>query len=208
MGLALDDDVPRLVPRIGPVHQGEKQSLLLAGRLELLLRLGEQVGAGGLPAGIHRQAEGVREPQFRADAVHPRHAERAVTAHDDLDIGEPLTDAPRERPRIVVRSERRHTGAVTQSHECDQVGLGAGGPRGCPDRQVLVLLVEAVKEDQLLPAMCGIVERVQVERDPGGRRGEGVQKLVAQRIPQTPRVGDRDRVAPPARGGSNRDGVG
>ena len=128
--------------------------------------------------------------------------------HDDLDIGEPLADAPREVAQIVIRSQSGRTRAVTQTDERDHVGLGTGGPRGCPDRQVLVLLVEAVKEDQLLPAMRGIVEGIQVERDAGGRRGEGVQKLIAQRVPQTPEVGDRDGVAPPARGGSNRDSVG
>ena len=208
MCLALDDDLSRLVPRIGLRHQREEQPLLLAGRLELLFRLRQQVGAGGLQAGIHRQAEGVREPQFRADVIHQRHAEGAVATHDDLDVGEPLADAPRERPQVVIRSERRRTRAVTQSHERDHVGLGTGGPRGYPDRQILVLLVEAVKEDPLLSALRGIVERVHVERDPRRWRGEGVQKLIAQHVPQTPEVGDRDRVAPPARGGSNRDSVG
>lgn len=62
---------------------------------------------------------------------------------DDLDIGEPLADAPREIAQIVIRSQRCRTG--------DR------------DRQVLALLVEAVKEDQLLPTMRGIVERIHVD---------------------------------------------
>ncbi len=204
MRLTLDDDLPRRVPRVGLVHQREEQPLLHAGLLELLLGLCEQVGAGRFQPGIHRQAEGVREPPFRADAVHQRHAEGAVATHEDLDVGEPLADPPREIPQVVVRSERRRTGAVTPTHECDHVGLGTGDR----DRQVLVLLVETVKEDQLLPAMRGVVEGIPVERDARRRGREGVQKLVAQRVPQSPEVGDRDGVAPPARGGSNRDSVG
>ena len=201
---ALDDDLSRLVPRIGLVHQGEEQPLLHAGLLELLLGLGEQVGAGGFQTGIHRQAEGVREPQFLADAVHQRRAEAAVGTHDDLDIGEPFADPPREIAQVVIGSERGRTRAVTQAHQRDHVGLGTGDR----DRQVLVLLIEAVKEDQLLPSMRGIVERIQVERDARRRRGEGVQKLVTQHVTQALEIGNRDRVAPPARSGSNRDSVG
>ena len=135
----------------------------------------------------------MREPQFLAHVVHQRYAEGAVGTHDDLDIGEPLANAPREIPQIIVGSERRRTRAVTQTHQRDHVGLRAGDR----NRQVLVLLVEAVKADQLLPTMCGIVEGVHVERDPRRRHGEGVQKLVAQCVTQSPEISDRDGVLKP-----------
>ena len=67
----------------------------------------------------------MREPQFFADVVHQRYAEGAVGTHDDLDIGEPLANAPREIPQIVVGSERRRTRAVTQTDQRNHVGLGA-----------------------------------------------------------------------------------
>ena len=54
-----------------------------------------------------------------------------------------------------------------------------------------------MKEDQLLPAVRGVVEGIHVERDPRRWRGEGVQKLVAQRVPQSPEIGDRDGVLKP-----------
>ena len=110
--------------------------------------------------------------------------------------GNRIADAPRETPQIIVGSERRRTRAVTQTDQRDHVGLRAGDR----NRQVLVLLVEAVKEDQLLPTMCGIVEVVHIERDPRRRHGEGVQKLVAQCVTQSPDTAPRNclRARPPA----------
>lgn len=127
-----------------------------------------------------------------------------VSADDDLDIGEPLAGAPREMAQIVIDPQPCGTRPVTPSHQRDQVGLGAGDRH----RQVLILLVEAVKEDQLLLAMRGIVEGIDVERDPRRWRGEGVEELVTQHVSQPLEVGDRDGVLPTARGGSNRDRVG
>lgn len=62
-------------------------------------------------------------------------------------------------PQIVVGPQEGGAGSVPQPDQQDGVVLGAGDGDG----QVLVLLVEAVEEGQLLLPMRGIVKGVQVE---------------------------------------------
>jgi hypothetical protein len=195
LGLALDDNLTRLVPRLGLVHQRQKQPLFFARFLKLLLRLFQQRFTGRFQARIHGQAERVRQPQFPTHVVHQRHAKSTVATHDDFHIGEPLPNTPREVPQIVIRSQMSGTRAVPKPHERDHVRFGTGDR----DWQVLILLVKTMKEDQLLLAMRRIVERINVQSDARWRRGEGLQKFVADHVSQSLEIGRCDRILKPGK---------
>src|SRR5262249_31992926 len=74
--------------------------------------------------------------------------------------------------------------------------VGAGDEQG----EVLVLLVVAVKQRQLLLPMGRIIDGIEVQEQLPGRYGEAGDELVDQHIPQALQGGDRDGVLPARQG--------
>ncbi len=62
------------------------------------------------------------------------------------------------------------------------------------NRQILILLIVSVKHDQLLIAMRGIVEGIEIESDVARRSLKRLNEQVDEDVPQTPQVGDRDSI--------------
>lgn len=60
-----------------------------------------------------------------------------------------------------------------------------------------MLVVVAVKEGELLLAVGGIVNGVDVQRDPRRRLVEAVQELPEEFVAEAPQVGDGDGVLKP-----------
>ena len=156
-------------------------------------RLLEQVVAQIPEPRIHADAEGVREPQFAANDVHAGHAQAAVAAHVDVHVGPDGPQSPHQVPQVIVHSQGCLAGAVSQADQEHHVVLGAGDD----DRQILILIIVSMKHDQLLLAMRGVVEGVDVEREMAWRLIERLDEQVDQHVAQPPQVGDRDSVLEP-----------
>ena len=60
----------------------------------------------------------------------------------------------------------------------DLIGLGTTDDQ----RQVLILVVEPVKQGQLLLAVTGVVGGIEVQRDPGGWVIEGANEIVDEEV--------------------------
>jgi hypothetical protein len=196
MGFRLDDHRLRSRPALGLILQEQEGSLRLTGPLVVGEGPLQEVVAGLAEPAIHADPERVGEPQLPADVVHPGHAQAAVAADMDLDVGPGGPQSRHQVAQVVIDAEGGMGGAVPQADEQDHVVLGAGDD----DRQVLRLLVIAVEHDQLLLAVRRVVEGVDVEREVPRRRVEGLEEQVDQDVAEPPEVGDRDGVLEPREG--------
>ena len=77
------------------------------------------------------------------------------------------------------------------------VVVGAGDDQG----QVLVLVVVVVPAGQLLVAVGGVIDGVEVERQAARRDREGVQELADEELAEPFERGDGDRILEPREGG-------
>jgi HKD family nuclease/diadenosine tetraphosphate (Ap4A) HIT family hydrolase len=91
--------------------------------------------------------------------------------------------------RVVGPQGGRHVARPQRQHH-ELVVVGAGDDQG----QVLVLVVVAVPERQLLVAVGRVIDRVQVERQVRGRGVEGGDELVKEHVAQPLEGFDADGV--------------
>jgi hypothetical protein len=205
VGFRLDDHLPRVRPGPGLIPEPVKQALRLAGLLVLGDRLGQQPVTPFPQHGVAGQAEGVDQPQPLADVVHPRDPEAGVATHFDLHPRPGRPQAPHQVLQVVIGPESGVRAAVPQADHHDQVVVGAGDN----ERQILVLLVVAVEEDQLLTAVRGVIHGIEVEEQVARRRGERGEELVDQGVAQAFQRGDVDGVLKARQGGlAGQVGVG
>jgi len=92
--------------------------------------------------------------------------------------------------QIIVRAQGRMNRAGTQGRPEDLLGLIATDNQ----RQVLVLLVKAMEQDQLLLAVTRIIRRVEIQGDPSRRFGERTNELVNKEVMQPPEGGNIDGI--------------
>ena len=128
--------------------------------------------------GIHRRCQRCRT----AAAPGRRCTSRARRSRCRLARGcarrarRPAAFATRYRRSLSTPRVGR-AGAVSQAHQRNHVVLGTGDD----DRQILILFIVSVKHDQLLIAVRGIVEGVEIEREMPRRLIERLDELVDQR---------------------------
>ena len=96
-------------------------------------------------------------------------------------------------PNVVHRAERRARRPMHQHGEQHQIVLRARDD----SRQILILFVEAVKERQLLLAVRGIVERVDIQRQRTGRLVERLDELLQEPLLQPQQLTGRDGILHP-----------
>ena len=72
--------------------------------------------------------------------------------------GQTARSLPTRYRRSLSTPREAATGAVPQADQNDHVVLGAGDG----DRQILILIIISVKHDQLLVAVRGVIEGVEV----------------------------------------------
>jgi hypothetical protein len=119
-----------------------------------------------------------------------RHAEAAVAA-DVEDYGGPDTaQAGHEVGQVVVGPQGGMNVAGPQGQHDELVVVGAGDDQ----RQVLVLIVVAVPEGQLLVPVGRVIHGVEVERQVAGRGVEGGDELVNEDVTESLEGLDRNGV--------------
>ena len=153
------------LPRAGLVGEVCEQPLFLAGAFILGDRPVEQGLRHRLQSLVGAEAEGVRQAVFLADFVHPRHAEAAVAADVDREVVAGSSQPIDHELQVIIRAVR---------------GVHRAGPQGGVehvlrgrladhDREVLVLLVVAVEQRQLLLSVRRVVGGVEIERETFGQ---------------------------------------
>lgn len=80
--------------------------------------------------------------------------------------------------QIVIGAQRGMHGAGPQGENDELVVVGTGDERG----EVLILFEVAVEEDQLLLAMGGVIDGIQIEGEMPGRCREGGNELIDEKV--------------------------
>ncbi|HKI31791.1 MAG TPA: hypothetical protein VKA46_07975 [Gemmataceae bacterium] len=153
-------------------------------------RLGQQ--ALGLPLNdrVGGEAKRVIDAEPFAHVVQVRYAEGAVASKMQDHVGPNLAQAGYQVGHIVIGPQRGVGTAVPQGEHHELVVVRTGDDQG----QVLVLVVVAVPEGQLLLAVGRVIDGVQVERQMARWGVKGGDELVEEHVPQPLEGLDGDRI--------------
>ena len=168
--LHLGHDPPRPRPTLGPVVLEHLETLHLRLAVSVMGVVGLQVGQGPGRAPLEHVvaavAEDVQQPLGLAILVDLRHRHPGVAAHHDGHVRPGGPQGGDDGP------QRRHGPATGVDRPRPQPGRQREAALAVEDeeREVLVLLVEAVVEAQDLLAVRGVVAGVEVEHDVRRRR--------------------------------------
>ncbi len=200
VGLGLDDHPAGAVPGARLVPEAVEQALRLARLVVAAHGLREQRVAGGLDFPVAGQPEQVLDAELLADGDHARHTVASVAANLEGHVGPGEPQALGETSQVVVGAQGRAGGAGPQRQHDDLVVVGGGDEAG----EVLVLLEVAVEQRELLLAVGGVVDGVDVDVDvedePSRRRLERGDELLDELVAQPNQRGmsmelsKRDRV--------------
>src|SRR5579871_700362 len=180
VGFGLDHHPARQRPGAGLVPEGREQTLGLPAGLIRPDRLGQHGITAPLEDAVGRQAKGVIEVETLADGVHPGDAVAGVAADPDAHAGPGLAQSLHQVFQVVVGAQGGMHGAGPKRQQHDLVVVGAGDE----GREILVLVEEAVEQHQLLRAVGGVVDRIQVEGQVPGRCGERGDELIDEDVTQ------------------------
>ena len=146
-------------PRGGLIPEGGEESLRLVRFLVLPQCLLQKLVAAALEHRVHGQAERIVHAEFFAERVGLGNSKAAVAAEDDPHVRPHLAEPLDQVRQVVFDSQGGRGRTKQQADHYHQIVFLAGDRTG----EVLVLIVIAVEEGQLLLSMSGIVEDVDVE---------------------------------------------
>ncbi len=187
---ALDDDPPRLQPTFRLIGEGREQTLRLARGEEGRGRFLERHIAQALQHRVLRQADRVLHGERLASLVKAGPGIARVGPHHDPQVGPQRSQSLHDARQILDHTQRRIGLAIEEHGEHYQVILGTGDD----PHQVLILLVEAVVEGELLLAMRRIVEYIDVQRELRRRLIEGSHELLQEPRFQSQQIAGCDGV--------------
>src|SRR5262249_25690643 len=180
VSLGLDDHPACRRPSAGAIPEGIEQTLWLPGGCKVGLGLFEQRFAEFFENAVGSYAKGVIDTEPLANAIHPRHAITSIAANVDVHARPGLTQAPDQILQIVVGPQGRMHGARPQREDDRLIIVGTGDERG----EILILIEVAVEQAQLLLAVSGVIDGVEVQREVLGWCGKRADELLDEDVAQ------------------------